>query len=148
MRKERGYTLDLGPSILTLPHVFERLFERSGRRMKDFIPMRTLRPHWRNFFEDGKVVDLYPEPERMAEEARKAMVYEHIPYGVVLEENATLATLQRFHIVTLPNVGIVSGKEVALLRRYVEECGQLLVTGQSGLCEHPQPQESEPPSRC
>lgn len=69
--KERGYTFDLGPSILTLPHVFERLFERSGKRMSDYIPVRTLRPHWRNFFEDGTVVDLHPEPERMAEEARK-----------------------------------------------------------------------------
>lgn len=69
--KERGYTFDLGPSILTLPHVFERLFERSGRRLRDYIPIRALRPHWRNFFEDGAVVDLHPEPERMAEEARK-----------------------------------------------------------------------------
>lgn len=68
---ERGYTFDLGPSILTLPHLFARLFERSGKEMRDYIPIRTLRPHWRNFFEDGKVVDLYPEPDRMAEEARK-----------------------------------------------------------------------------
>lgn len=65
--------------------------------------------------------------------AQKAMVYEHIPYGVVLDENATLATLQRFPILMLPNVGILSGKEVALFRRYVEEGGKLLVTGQSGL---------------
>jgi diapolycopene oxygenase len=69
--QERGYTFDLGPSILTLPHIFGRLFERSGKNMKDYITIRTLRPHWRNFFEDGKVVDLYPEPDRMAEEARK-----------------------------------------------------------------------------
>ncbi len=69
--KERGYSFDLGPSILTLPHIFARLFERSGRKMSDYIPIRPLRPHWRNFFEDGKVVDLYPEPDRMAEEARK-----------------------------------------------------------------------------
>src|SRR5512139_546632 len=69
--KERGYTFDLGPSLLTLPHLFERLFVRSGRRMNDYIPIRPLRPHWRNFFEDGTVVDLYPEPERMADEARK-----------------------------------------------------------------------------
>ena len=39
--------------------------------MSDYIPIRPLRPHWRNFFEDGKVVDLYPEPDRMAAEARK-----------------------------------------------------------------------------
>ena len=59
--KAEGYTFDLGPSILTLPHIFQRLFERSGKRMEDYFPIRTLRPHWRNFFEDGTVVDLYPE---------------------------------------------------------------------------------------
>ena len=69
--KEHGYSFDLGPSILTLPHIFGRLFERSGKKMSDYIPIRPLRPHWRNFFEDGKVVDLYPEADRMAEEARK-----------------------------------------------------------------------------
>ena len=69
--KDSGYTFDLGPSILTLPHIFERLFQRSDKRMADYITIRPLRPHWRNFFEDGKVVDLYPEPEKMADEARK-----------------------------------------------------------------------------
>ena len=69
--KAQGYTFDLGPSILTLPHIFERLFERSNRKMSDYIPIRTLRPHWRNFFEDGKVVDLDPDPAIMAAEARK-----------------------------------------------------------------------------
>ncbi len=69
--KEQGYTFDLGPSILTLPHIFERLFKRSGKQMRDYIPIRALRPHWRNFFEDGTVLDLYPEPEKMAAEARK-----------------------------------------------------------------------------
>ena len=68
----QGYTFDLGPSILTLPHIFERLFERSGKKMSDYIPIRTVRPHWRNFFEDGTVVDLDPDPDRMAAQARKA----------------------------------------------------------------------------
>lgn len=69
--KERGFTFDLGPSILTLPHLFERLFAQSGKRMADYIPIRALRPHWRNFFPDGVTLDLYPEPEKMAAEARK-----------------------------------------------------------------------------
>jgi len=68
---ERGFTFDLGPSILTLPHIFERLFERSGRKMSDYFSIRALRPHWRNFFEDGVTLDLYPEPDKMAAEARK-----------------------------------------------------------------------------
>lgn len=70
--QEGGYTFDLGPSILTLPHIFERLFERSGRRMADYFTIRPVRPHWRNFFPDNTMIDLHPEPEQMAEEARKA----------------------------------------------------------------------------
>ncbi|MCX6883967.1 MAG: NAD(P)-binding protein [Verrucomicrobia bacterium] len=69
--KEKGFSFDLGPSILTLPHIFERLFERSGKRMSDYFSIRALRPHWRSFFEDGVTLDLYPEPEKMAAEARK-----------------------------------------------------------------------------
>jgi diapolycopene oxygenase len=69
--KAGGYSFDLGPSILTLPHIFERLFARSGKTLADYITLLPLRPHWRNFFEDGKVVDLYPEADLMAAEARK-----------------------------------------------------------------------------
>jgi hypothetical protein len=64
--------------------------------------------------------------------AHKAMVYEHIAFGVVLDENATLETLQQFPVVVLPNAAVISEKEVALFRRYVQEGGKLLVTGQSG----------------
>lgn len=64
--------------------------------------------------------------------AHKAMVYEHIPLSVVLDENVTLDGLKQFPVVMLPNVAIVSEKEVALFRRYVEEGGRLLVTGLSG----------------
>ncbi len=64
--------------------------------------------------------------------AHKALVYEHIPYGVVLEENVTPDTLKQFPVVLLPNVGILSEREVALLRRYMQEGGKLLITGQSG----------------
>ncbi len=67
----QGYSFDLGPSILTLPHLFERLFQRSGKRMADYIPIRPLRPHWRNFFEDGTVLDLVPETDQMVAELRK-----------------------------------------------------------------------------
>jgi hypothetical protein len=64
--------------------------------------------------------------------AHKALVYEHIPFGVVLDENLTMETLKRFPVVLLPNAAIVSETEVVLLRRYVEEGGKLIVTGQSG----------------
>ena len=68
---KQGYTFDMGPSILTLPHIFERLFTRSGRKMSDYFPIRPLTPHWRNFFDDGTVVNLFMEKDRMAAEAEQ-----------------------------------------------------------------------------
>jgi hypothetical protein len=64
--------------------------------------------------------------------AHKALVYEHLPWGVVHSEQLTLATLQRFRVVVLPNAGILSPAEVALFRQYVEAGGQLLATGLTG----------------
>ncbi len=64
--------------------------------------------------------------------AQKAMEYGHIPWGVVLDENATAETLEQFPVVLLPNVAVVSDKEVALFRRYVEDGGKLIVTGLGG----------------
>ncbi len=64
--------------------------------------------------------------------AHKAMTYEHIPFGVILDENATLDTLQRFPVVILPGTGILSTNEIALFCQYVEAGGKLLVTGHTG----------------
>jgi len=67
--------------------------------------------------------------------AHKAMLYEHVPWGIVLDENAKLETLRQFAVVLLPNVGIISEKELALFARYVEVGGNLIVTGLGGCCD-------------
>lgn len=53
-----GFSFDLGPSILTMPHIFEELFSMHGRKMSDYVQLIPVRPHWRNFFEDGTIIDL------------------------------------------------------------------------------------------
>ncbi len=68
----QGYRFDLGPSILTLPAIFNRTFRKAGTRFEDEVPLCTVRPHWRNFFEDGTVIDLHPDPDVMAAEAERA----------------------------------------------------------------------------
>ena len=64
--------------------------------------------------------------------AHKAMVLDHVPWGIVHGENLTAAGLARHPVVCLPNVSILSPDEVALLRGYVEDGGCLLVTGLTG----------------
>ncbi len=64
-----GFSFDLGPSILTMPHLFERLFERHGRQFRDYVDIVPVRPHWRNFFTDGTRLDLKADPDEMNEES-------------------------------------------------------------------------------
>ena len=66
-----GFTFDLGPSIFTLPQFFRDLFARAGRNMDDYVRLDPVTPHWRNFFEDGLVLDLYEEDGPMRRELDK-----------------------------------------------------------------------------
>ncbi|MBF0430452.1 MAG: phytoene desaturase [Fibrobacteria bacterium] len=69
--EKEGFGFDLGPSIFTLPHLFERLFKRAGKKMEDYLTLQPVTPHWRNFFEDGTVVDLYKDEQKMKAELDK-----------------------------------------------------------------------------
>lgn len=66
-----GFSFDLGPSILTMPHIFEALFERTGKKLRDYVRIVEVMPHWRNFFEDGTVLDLTPDMRLMEKELAK-----------------------------------------------------------------------------
>ena len=60
-----GFTFDLGPSILTMPHIFEELFTRADKKMTDYVDIQKLDLQWRNFFEDGTSLDLYEDIEKI-----------------------------------------------------------------------------------
>lgn len=66
-----GFTFDLGPSILTMPHIFDALFTRAGKRREDYVRFSPVTPHWRNFFADGTVVDLTPDKTAQRRELDK-----------------------------------------------------------------------------
>lgn len=65
--------------------------------------------------------------------AHKTMFYEHIPFGIIHEESVDAGALKKYPVVLMPNVPILSAREVDLLRAYVQEGGNLIVTGFTGL---------------
>lgn len=66
--EKEGFKFDLGPSIFTLPQAFRPLFEGQGRTLEDYVTLRRVDPQWRNFFEDGTVLDLWESTEAMRSE--------------------------------------------------------------------------------
>lgn len=66
-----GFSFDLGPSILTMPHIFDALFAKAGKNRADYVGIEKVEPHWRNFFEDGTVIDLTEDPAKQRQELEK-----------------------------------------------------------------------------
>ncbi len=60
-----GFGFDLGPSILTMKHIFEKHFKNQGVDLDDYIPTVRLDLEWRSFFTDQSILDLYGDLEKM-----------------------------------------------------------------------------------
>ena len=61
-----GFRFDMGPTILTLPRVLERVFAEAGRSLDAELTLLPLDPQWRCFFDDGSVIDLVSDTDEMA----------------------------------------------------------------------------------
>ena len=66
-----GYRWDTGPSLLTMPFVFRRLFEEAGERLEEYLTFLPLEPLCTNFFPDGTVLRDSSDPGRFAAELRR-----------------------------------------------------------------------------
>jgi phytoene desaturase len=64
---EDGFRFDMGPTILTVPRVLERIFAEAGRHLSDYLDLVRLDPQWRCFFDDGTCVDLHENIDTMAD---------------------------------------------------------------------------------
>ncbi|MBX3354975.1 MAG: phytoene desaturase [Phycisphaeraceae bacterium] len=68
---EKGFTFDMGPTILTMPQVIRGIIERTGRRPEDYLELIRLDPQWRCFYDDGVRLDLFENLDRMASEIER-----------------------------------------------------------------------------
>ncbi|PSK85879.1 phytoene desaturase [Limimaricola soesokkakensis] len=65
--EEGGFRFDMGPTILTMPRVLERIFAEAGRDLHAELDLRRLDPQWRCFYDDKTVLDLRDDPSHAAE---------------------------------------------------------------------------------
>lgn len=64
--EQDGHRFDMGPTILTVPRVLERVFAEAGRDLHTELELLRLDPQWRCFFDDGSMLDLVADTDRMA----------------------------------------------------------------------------------
>lgn len=63
-----GFRFDMGPSVITMRHVFEELFDSVGRSLNDYVKFQPVEPLTRYFYTDGTVLDVSSDIRRMCDQ--------------------------------------------------------------------------------
>jgi 1-hydroxycarotenoid 3,4-desaturase len=58
-----GVEVDTGPSVLTLPHVFDEIFAAAGMERSEEITLTTPSPAFRYIYRDGVILDVFAHAE-------------------------------------------------------------------------------------
>lgn len=69
----KGYRFDAGPSLFTMPHFVDELFELSGKHPKAYFEYLKLDEVCRYFWEDGTKFTADATPEKFAKEAAEIL---------------------------------------------------------------------------
>ncbi|MDU0202116.1 phytoene desaturase family protein [Paenibacillus sp. MAH-36] len=91
--EQDGFGFDLGPSILTMPHVFQKLFAASGKNMDDYVPTMKLKHQWRSFFPSGNMIDLHDDMGVMKAKNPSLNEQDMTEYKNLLEYSKKLYTM-------------------------------------------------------
>jgi len=57
VHEQDGFRFDAGPTIITVPHLFEELWALAGRKLSDDVTLKPLNPYYRVRFDDGMWFD-------------------------------------------------------------------------------------------
>jgi len=66
-----GFTFDLGPSVITAPHMLDELFTMVGRDPRDYFRLAPVDPLYRIRFPGGETLDYVQDEDRLLEEIRR-----------------------------------------------------------------------------
>jgi phytoene desaturase len=66
-----GFSFDGGPTIITVPFMFEELWALCGRKLSDDVDLRLMDPFYRVRFDDGTHFDYSGDPARMRAEVAR-----------------------------------------------------------------------------
>jgi len=63
--REKGFTFDAGPTVITAPHALEELFELTGRKLSQYVELMPVNPFYRLYWHDGAVFDYTNDDQKL-----------------------------------------------------------------------------------
>lgn len=69
--QKNGHVFDMGPTVVTAPHLFEELWTLSGKRMSDYVDIRQVDPFYWVRFDDGTSFDYTGDERAMFDQVKE-----------------------------------------------------------------------------
>lgn len=69
--RQDGFTFDAGPTIITLPFLFEELWEMCGKKLEDHVTLKPLDPFYTILYDDGSHFHAKAGREAMRQEVAR-----------------------------------------------------------------------------
>jgi phytoene desaturase len=69
--RQDGFTFDAGPTIITVPFLFQDLWQLCKRRFEDDVQLQALEPFYRIRFDDGDILDCSGDAATMARQINR-----------------------------------------------------------------------------
>ncbi len=69
--KDRGFTYDAGPTIITAPFLVDELFALAGKKTEDYVNIVPVTPFYRIVFHDGRVFDYTGNEAEIIEQIKR-----------------------------------------------------------------------------
>jgi diapolycopene oxygenase len=84
------YRFDAGPSLFTLPHLVDELFELVGKNPRDYFNYQQLEMLCHYFYEDGTILHAFSDDQKLFEEVENKLQVDSAPLKKYLEHSASI----------------------------------------------------------
>jgi phytoene desaturase len=71
LHEAEGFKFDMGPTVITVPHFIDELFELGGKKKEDYLKLVPIKPFYRIYFDDKSVFDYDGNKENTLKQIEK-----------------------------------------------------------------------------
>jgi len=111
-----GFTFDMGPSWYWMPDVFEKFFNRFGKKTSDYYSLQRLDPSYRVFYPNNEVLDIPAGVDALCELFEKVEKGSGTPLNKFIEEGKYKYEVGINDLVYKPGLSLLELIDIKLLK--------------------------------
>lgn len=112
--KDKGYTFDMGPSLITAPDIIQKVFKSAGEDMNNHLNLHRLDPFYRIYYSDKTYIDYSGDAKSMKQQMSKFNTKDAENYDKFIDFSE-----QIYHAVITDGLGSESFHNISTMVKFI-----------------------------